>query len=197
MRACVLMGSPRREGNTAALLSEFLEEWETMGHSARVIHLYGREVRPCLGCMVCQDCLDGLGCVQQDGFAEIFQEMADSDVILFATPIYAWYCTAPMKALLDRAVYAGSKRYGTQRGPDLLSGIRAASIVTCGYPAEKGADLWEAGLKRVCRHIGMEYMGTFCRRDRGRDKPFLDEEKVRAVRDFAQALGLAIQVDRL
>ena len=118
-------------------------------------------------------------------------------MVIFATPIYAWYCTAPMKALLDRMVYAGSKRYGGSRGPDLLAGVRAASIVTCGYPAEKGADLWEEGLKRTCRHMGMEYMGLFCRRDRGGNEPFLDEEKARAVRDFAQALRLAIQVDGL
>ena len=96
-----------------------------------------------------------------------------------------------------RAAYAGSKRYGEGRGPDLLAGVRAASIVTCGYPAEKGADLWEEGLKRTCRHMGMEYMGLFCRRDRGGNEPFLDEEKARAVRDFAQALRLAIQVDGL
>ena len=30
MRACVLMGSPREAGNTAALLSVFLEEWEEL-----------------------------------------------------------------------------------------------------------------------------------------------------------------------
>ena len=197
MKFCILMGSPRRSGNTAALAGEFVDECARMGVETRAIPLYDRAVNPCLGCKACQDCFDGPGCVQDDDFEDIFAAMAGSDAVIFATPIYAWYCTAPMKALLDRAAYAGSKRYGESRGPDLLAGVRAASIVTCGYPAEKGADLWEEGLKRTCRHMGMEYMGLFCRRDRGGNEPFLDEEKARAVRDFAQALRLAIQVDGL
>ena len=197
MKFCILLGSPRPAGNTAALVGEFADECVRMGVETQVISLYDRAVNPCLGCKACQNCFDGLGCVQDDDLENIIAVMAGSDVVIFATPIYAWYCTAPMKALLDRAVYAGSKRYGEHRGPDLLSGVRAASIVTCGYPAEKGADLWEEGLKRACRHTGMEYMGLFCRRDRGGEEPFLDEEKARAVRDFAQALELAIRVDGL
>lgn len=195
MRACVLMGSPKAAGNTAALLSVFLEEWEELGHEARVIPLYRRKVAPCLGCMACQDCLDSLGCVQRDDLPGIFAQMADSDVILLATPIYAWFCTAPMKALMDRVIYAGVKNYGKQRGPALLEGRRVASLVTCGYPPERGADLWEEGLRRWCRHGKMEYMGMFCRRDLGRVVPFLDEDRALAVRDFAQALALAIKVE--
>lgn len=197
MRFAIMMGSPRRSGNTAALVGEFADECARMGVEVQVISLYDRAVNPCLGCKACQDCFDGPGCVQDDDFEEIFSAMARSDGIVLATPIYAWYCTAPMKALLDRTIYAGMKRYGRERGPALLAGRRVASLVTCGYPAEKGADLWEEGLKRMCRHCGMEYMGMFCRRDRGGDEPFWDEEKARAVRDFAQALRLAIQVDGL
>ena len=197
MKFCILMGSPRRSGNTAALVGEFADECARMGAEAQVIPLYDRAVNPCLGCKACQDCFDGPGCVQDDDFEDVFAAVSDSDVVIFATPIYAWYCTAPMKALLDRMVYAGSKRYGESRGPDLLAGVRAASIVTCGYPAEKGADLWEEGLKRTCRHTGMKYMGAFCRRDRGGDAPFLDEEKARAVRDFARDLVRAVRADGL
>ena len=197
MKFCILMGSPRRSGNTAALVGEFADECARMGAEARVIPLYDRAVNPCLGCKACQDCFDGPGCVQDDDFEDILAALSDSDVESFATPIYAGYCTARMNELPDRMGYASSKRYGGSRGPDLLAGVRAASIVTCGYPAEKGADLWEEGLKRTCRHMGMEYMGLFCRRDRGGNEPFLDEEKARAVRDFAQALRLAIQVDGL
>ena len=72
-----------------------------------------------------------------------------------------------------------------------------ASIVTCGYPVEKGADLWEAGLKRVCRHSKMEYMGMFCGQDQGRNVPFMDEEKAVGVREFARALHSAMRVKLL
>lgn len=193
MKFCVLMGSPRKNGNTAALLAPFLEECAAMGVEAEAISLYDRAVNPCLGCMACQDCPEGPGCVQDDDFEEIFQAMAGSDVIVLATPIYAFFCTAPMKALLDRAIYAGVKNYGRKKGPRLLAGKRLASIATCGYPPERGADLWEEGLKRFCRYGGLEYLGIFCRRDRGGAEPFMNGEREQAVRDFAQAIQISIR----
>lgn len=68
-------------------------------------------------------------------------------MIVLATPVYAFFCTAPMKALLDRAIYAGNKNYGRTKGAALLNGKRVASIVTCGYRPDRGADLWEEGLR--------------------------------------------------
>jgi len=102
MKVTILQGSPRREGNTAFLTRAFQEECVRLGVETDYFHLYDLDVNPCLGCMACQDVLDGLGCVQHDAFARVFTAMADSDVILLATPIYAWYCTTPMKALVDR-----------------------------------------------------------------------------------------------
>lgn len=197
MKFCVLMGSPRENGNTAALLRPFLEECGVMGVETEVIPLYDRGVNPCLGCKTCQDVTDGPGCVQDDGFEEIFRAMTDSDVIVLATPIYAFFCTAPMKAVLDRAIYAGTKNYGAAKGVKLLEGKRLAAIAICGYPPEKGADLWEEGLKRFCRHGGLEYMGIFCRRDRGGAEPFLNAEREQAVRDFAQAIRMSVRGSEL
>ena len=193
----MLMGSPRREGNTAALLRPFLEECQILEVETETIWLYDRAVNPCLGCMACQDVLDGPGCVQDDDFEEIFQAMVGSDVIILATPIYAFFCTAPMKALLDRAIYAGTKNYGAVKGVKLLEGKRLAAIATCGYSPEKGADLWEEGLKRFCRHGGLEYIGIFCRRDRGGAEPFLNEEREQAVRDFARAVRMSVRGSEL
>ena len=105
--------------------------------------------------------------------------------------------TAPMKALPDWAIYAGTKNYGRAKGPKLLAGKRLVSIATCGYPPEKGAGLWEEGLKRFCRHGGLEYMGMLCRRDRGGDEPFMNEDREQAARDFAQAVRMAIRTEEL
>ena len=197
MKFCILMGSPRLGGNTAALLAPFLEECAAMEVETRIISLYDREIGPCWGCAACQDVPDGPGCVQDDSFGEIFQAMAECDVIVLATPIYAFFCTAPMKALLDRAIYAGTKNYGAVKGPRLLEGRRLAAICTCGYPPERGADLWEEGLKRFCRHGGLEYMGLFCRQDRGGTEPFMDTDREQAVRDFAQAVRMAVRMEEL
>ena len=188
MKCTILFGSPRPQGNTAWLTDIFCEELKKLGVEICCIPLYSRDIRPCLGCMTCQDRLNELGCVHRDDFESVFNNMVDSDLILFATPIYAWYCTAPMKALLDRAIYAGNKNYGHQRGPAMLAGKNAAALVTCGYPEEKGADVWEAGLKRVCRHSKMNYLGMLCCRDLGSKVPFANDEKERRARAFARSL---------
>lgn len=195
MKLCILLGSPRKNGNTAALVTEFEQECGRLGIETETVWLYDKKILPCLGCMSCQDHAEGPGCVQEDDFAPLLNCMVNSDGVVFATPVYSWYCTVPMKSLIDRTVYAGNKNYGLARGVHLLEGKCVAGISTCGYPAEKGVDLWEQGLRRFCKHSRMNYMGMFCRRDMGRDIPFMNEERSSAVRDFAQALALAVKVD--
>ena len=194
MKACILMGSPRKTGNTAALLEPFREELEHRGTETETVWLYDREIRPCVACRSCQRDWTIFGCPQRDDGQALFDLVLGSELVVLATPIYAWYCTAPMKALLDRAVYAANKNYGPQKGPALLAGGCVASLTTCGYPPEKGADLWEEGLRRMCRHSKMNYLGMFCGRDLGRNVPFLDEEKRQGVRAFARTLHAALEV---
>ena len=170
-----------------------MDENSQMGIEQDVIWLYDRDIRPCLGCKVCQNVTDRLGCVQDDDFETIFHSIQTSDVILFATPIYSWYCTAPMKALMDRLIYAGCKYYGDGgREPSVYFMKQVATIVTCGYRPEKGMDLWEEGLKRWCSHGDMDYLGSFCHRDVGKGGPFMDQETETDIRDFAHALCLMV-----
>lgn len=55
MKALVLMGSPRKGGNTAALLEPFCQELRAGGAEAETIWLYDRDIRPCLACRRCQE----------------------------------------------------------------------------------------------------------------------------------------------
>ncbi|MCI8871112.1 MAG: flavodoxin family protein [Lawsonibacter sp.] len=191
MKYTILMGSPNRRGNTAALLRPFLEENQEMGIEQEVVWLYERDIRPCLGCKACQNAAGCLGCVQRDDFQAIFDSVQTSDVLVLATPIYSWFCTAPMKAAMDRLIYAGCKYYGREKQPSAYWMKQVASIVSCGYPPEKGADLWEEGLRRWCRHGEMDYLGMFCRRDTGTEE-FLDSKTEFDIRDFAHALYIMV-----
>lgn len=118
-------------------------------------------------------------------------------MIVLATPVYAFFCTAPMKALLDRAIYAGNKNYGRTKGAPWLNGKRVASIVTCGYRPIGGPTSGRRACARWCKHGRAEYLGMFCRRDLGKSVPFMDEEKESGVRDFAQAIYLSIRMEEV
>ena len=110
------------------------------------------------------------------------------DLLILATPIYSWYCTPPLKTVLDRFVYGMNKYYGEEKGPSLWAGKSVALLTTCGYPPEKGADLWEEGVRRYCRHSRLRYLSMLCEHDRGYKTDFMDADKEKRARAFARTL---------
>lgn len=188
MTFTILMGSPRKDGNTASLLRPFMNELETAGHEVHLFWLYDMQIHGCTACRHCQEFLDGFHCAIQDDCQVIFEEVYRSDCLILATPIYSWFCTAPMKAALDRLVYGFNKYYGKEKGPALGKGKQAAVITTCGYPPERGTDLFEEAVRRWCKHSSMVYRGMLAERHLGYDTVFFDDEKERHAREFARRL---------
>lgn len=186
MKACVLMGSPRKSGNTAALLKPFCEELRTGGAEVETVWLYDQDIQPCVACRACQRDWTVFGCARRDDGQKLFDLVLGSDLIVLATPIYAWYCTPPMKALLDRLVYGMNKFYGEAKGPSLWKGKAVALLETCGYRPEKGCDLFEEGMRRYCKHSGLRYLGSHAERHLGYDTGFMDGEKEARTRAFAR-----------
>lgn len=185
MKICILQGSPRKNGNTAALLEPFARRMEARGHTCEIIRLYDKQLKPCLACRACQKDWTIFGCVQRDDMQEVFNAVLACDLLVLATPIHSWYCTPPMKAVLDRLVYGMNKYYGETKGPALWMGKPVALVTTCGYPPEKGADLWEAGMRRYCRHSQLKYLGMLAQRHRGYGTTFMDAEKAARAASFA------------
>ena len=188
MKFCILMGSPRKKGNTAALLEPFTKELTDNNIDYDYIWLYDKKIQPCIACRACQKDYTIFGCPIDDDAAGIFDMVYSADMIVLATPIYSWYCTAPMKALLDRLVYGMNKYYGEEIGPSLWAGKQTSIVTTCGYSIETGPDLFEEGIKRYCKHSKLEYAGMLAKRQSSYKKPFMDDEKIAASRDFAQML---------
>ena len=186
MKACILMGSLRKQGNTAALLEPFCSELERAGTEVETVWLCDRDIRPCVACRSCQRDWTGFGCSQRDDMQDIFDKVRSCDLLVLATPIYSWYCTPPMKALLDRLVYGMNKYYGEEKGPALWAGKAVALLMTCGYRPEKGCDLFEEGMRRYCKHSQLRYLGSHAERHMGYDVPFMDAEKEERTRAFAR-----------
>ena len=195
MRCTVLFASPRGErSNTLALLGPWLEAWHQAGHKARVFSLYDMDIKPCSACRDCQNDWQRPACVVQDDMQPIFGSVLQSDLLLLATPIYSWFCTPPMKAALDRLVYAMEKYYGPAgRGPSLLAGKALAAVTTCGYRPERGADLFLEAMARWCKHGQLRWLGGLTGRHRGYDTIFMDEEKAARARAFAAEIMKEMQ----
>lgn len=185
------MGSPRKDGNTYELLKPFMEELKLKDIQYELMWLYDKDIRPCIACRNCQKEENQriYGCPIKDSTHEIFDKILKSDTIILATPIYSWFCTPPMKALLDRMVYGMNKYYGNEMGPSLWKGKRMAILTTCGYRPEKGADLFEEGIKRYCKHSQLNYVGMLAERHLGYNTEFITDEKRKNAVVFAHMLN--------
>lgn len=97
----ILNGSPRKNGNTSALVKAFTEGAESAGHAVTEFFLDGMDLHGCKGCFgghSGREC----PCVQRDGMAEIYPAVRESDVIVLASPLYYWTISGQLKTALDR-----------------------------------------------------------------------------------------------
>ncbi len=179
------MGSPHLCGNTAELCKPFIERLRERGAQTVYIPVEEKNVSPCLGCYACQDAQD-YGCVQKDDMLEIVREILAADCIVFATPIYSWFCPPKLKAVLDRH-YGLNKYYGSAEG-SLWRGKHVAIIATHGYDRDYATSPFETAIQRLCEHSGLVYDGLYSVRDEDNLASFRTNEAVKGAADFADAL---------
>lgn len=188
-KVIVLQGSPRKAGNTKQFSDHFTNELcQNGGIAVKEVWLYDLEIKPCLGCKACQLAPNRMGCIQYDDMEALFIQCIEADLIVISTPIYAFFAPAPVKAFLDRFIYAAGKYYGPRRFPSLVSGKHCAALITAGYPSEYAAAGFSDALEKICRHIKMDYLGFAFARDTGTGHPFMTDEKERLARSFAQTV---------
>lgn len=188
MKYLILMGSPRKDGNTIKLVEPFMDELEKNGQQTELIWLYDKKINGCEACRCCQRDWTKFGCKHDDDMQEVFDAVLAADVIVLALPIYCWGAPAPMKAAMDRLMYGMNKYYGDEKGPSLWAGKKVALLETCGYRPEKGSDLFEESMRRYCKHSQLVYAGSMAQRDLGYKATFIDDEKLSASRNFAREL---------
>ena len=164
MQICVLMGSPRLNGNTAELCKPFIDELRFRNVTVEYITLHDKNISPCLGCYHCQNIDGEYGCVQHDDMQAIVESILQADILVFATPIYIWQTTPPMKAVMDR-MYGLNKYYGSAPHCVMNEKQAYALIATCGYDLEYGAGLLDEGIRRWCKHSNLTYLGMYAVRD--------------------------------
>jgi multimeric flavodoxin WrbA len=189
MKVTVVFSSPRKKGNTAALLSPFMDELKMRGAEIDYYDVYEKNISGCRACLQCQKDTSRAMCVIEDDMQPILSSVSESELLVIAAPVYCWGLPGPVKTVLDRLIYAFCKYYGDDpHGPALLAGKKLALITTCGYPVEKGADLLEESMKRTAKHCKLSYAGMLAERQRNLKEPFMNEEKEEHARAFAKSL---------
>lgn len=97
----ILNGSPRRNGNTSALVKAFTEGAQSAGHTVTEFFLGTMDIHGCKGCFgghSNQEC----PCVQQDDMNRIYPAVRDCDVVVLASPLYYWNLSGQLRTAMDR-----------------------------------------------------------------------------------------------
>jgi len=130
MKVIAINGSPRREGNTAALLVEVLEELDDQGIETELVQLKG----PLSGCIACGKCFekkDGRCALDKDMVNLCIEKMAKADGIILGSPTYFADLTSEMKALIDRSGFvakANGDMFKRKVGAAVVAVRRAGAI---------------------------------------------------------------------
>ena len=97
----VLNGAARKNGNTAKLVDAFTDGAASVGNQVKTFYLDGMNIHSCKGCLRAgRDSKSP--CSQKDDMDQIYAEFENSDVVVFASPVYFWTITGPLKTPADR-----------------------------------------------------------------------------------------------
>ncbi len=100
-KVLVLLGSPRKKGNSTTLAQKIVAGAEAAGATVEQIYLHGQDIAPCNACYACQK-PDSKGCAIDDDMQPIYQKLIDADAWVIASPVYWFSMSAQTKMCLDR-----------------------------------------------------------------------------------------------
>jgi len=102
MKVLGILGSPHKNGGSAQLLLAALKSAEKEGAKVKLLSLYEGDIKPCLGCLHNEEPECKYPCIFDDYGKIILKEIYEANGIIFATPIYWFAPSGPVKILIDR-----------------------------------------------------------------------------------------------
>ena len=147
MRIMTILGSPRRQGNTAKVLGWIEEQFRADGHEPDRIDILDYCVQGCGECMACKKGAVELCSIGDDANA-LFRRMAAADLVLVAAPVFCWGFPAQVKGLIDR-MFCMMDFSGERPGVPRLRGKRMALLLTGGGQEADNAELVIRGFRQL------------------------------------------------
>ena len=149
MKIFSALGSPNKNGNTATLLAQYLRGVKENHNDIEYSNVFLQEknIRGCRGCNACKKALDT--CVIEDDMQILYEEIKNSDIIVFATPVYWWSMTSQLKTFIDR-LYAIKF--------DIFKGKEVVLLMTHGGTEEdSGAKIVQNSVEQMSEYLEMKF----------------------------------------
>ena len=183
MKTLILNGSPRRNGDTAALLAALKSE---LHGEVIEISAYHDKVSPCVDCRYCYEHPE---CSIKDDMQPVYDD--DFDNIIIASPVYFGTLTGPLLSLASRLQIHFSANH-IRKQPIVLRPKHGALILTGGGKGNPAAAIRHAGvvMRMVKAEFDVNADGYFASSFNTDEVPACgDEFALDAVRAIAQRLN--------
>lgn len=137
MKVIAINGSPRRGGNSAAMLEAAMKGAVEAGAVCRRIDLFDLDYKGCVSCFACKR-LGGASfgrCGQKDALTSVLDEILEADALLLATPLYFGETPGAVRNLLERLWFPG-QQYAKNFRSAYPRRIKIGLIYTMNLPSE-------------------------------------------------------------
>jgi len=184
MKVVAFNGSPRKDGNTAALLGVVLKELESLGIDTQLMHLKG----PLSGCIACNKCYekkDRRCALDKDMVNDCIEKMDRADGIILESPTHFADLTPELKALIDRSGFVGKANgdmFKRKVGAAVVAVRRAGAIhvfdsinhfFLINQMIIAGSSYWNIGLGLAEKDVERDKEGIEIMRTLGRNMAWL------------------------
>lgn len=168
MKVLAINASPHKDkGNTALILTPFLEGMSKAGADVEIIYTEDITIHPCRGDLTCF-CRPSGRCIQSDDMDWLMPKTRESDILVFASPLYVDGVTGPMKIFIDRLVpllqmYIET-RNGHSRHPLKDNKIRKIVLVSnCGFWEKDNFYPLISHMQALSKNMNAEFAGALVR----------------------------------
>lgn len=158
MKVLILLGSPRKGGNSDTLARLIGKSIEEGGGTVEYVYLNSLNLRPCQGCGGCEK--SGI-CVLTDDMGPIYDAVDQADRILLVSPVYFYGLSAQCKIFGDRMQAHWARRYLLKERFRQGEGRKGYLVSTAATKGQKIFDCSILTTKYIYDAVDVEYGGGF------------------------------------
>ena len=154
MKILLINGSPKSGQSSCALMLSALVKDISKNNQILTVNLADKNLHHCRGCYSCWT--NSRGCVIDDDFNDIIQSAENTDLIVFATPVYFGNVSGLFKNFIDRLTSTGNPHAEVKLGAP-----KFVMLSNCGYPSEKEFEIISLWINKFVTSMKSELLGEF------------------------------------
>ena len=146
-------GSPRRNGNSAAMLEAALAGAAEQGADVKRVDLFDLDYSGCRSCFACKR-LGGESfgrCAQRDALTDVLDEILSADALVLAAPLYFGEVPGAVRNFLER-LWFPAQQYAKNYASAYKKRVKVGLIYTMNLPS---AAMYQDVLNRHKQNFGM------------------------------------------